>query len=70
MDDSSAFSPPSQDDNFFYIRYPKTTIRPQSQTNYHKIEQYVEAQQQAESVASSAAFATPSTSSAIGRKFF
>lgn len=64
MDDSTAFSPPSQDDNFFYIRYPKTTSRPQAQTNYHKIEKYTEAQQQAESVASSAAFGTP----AIGRE--
>jgi len=65
MDDSSAFSPPTQDENFFYIRYPKTTSRPQSQTNYHKIDKYLEAQQQAESMSSTAAFSTPSTS-AIG----
>ncbi|CAB3366013.1 Hypothetical predicted protein [Cloeon dipterum] len=58
LDDSSAFSPPSQDETFFYIRYPKTTARPQSQTNYHKINKYLEAQQQSETVASTAAMST------------
>ncbi|XP_059472936.1 uncharacterized protein LOC132195152 [Neocloeon triangulifer] len=58
LDDSTAFSPPSQDESFFYIRYPKTTSRPPSQTNYHKINQYLESQQQGQTVGSTAAMST------------
>ncbi|KAF4517538.1 hypothetical protein B566_EDAN005101 [Ephemera danica] len=60
--DDTTFSPPSQDDSFFYIRYPKTTARPPSETNYHRINQYLE-NQAAVAAPSTAPIATPSTSS-------
>ncbi|XP_071449014.1 uncharacterized protein [Hetaerina americana] len=43
--DDTAFSPPSYDDNFFYIRYPKPVKKVKEKSKYNSINEFLEAKE-------------------------
>ncbi|XP_046386475.1 uncharacterized protein LOC124156162 [Ischnura elegans] len=43
--DDTAFSPPSYDDNFFYIRYPKQVKKVKEKSKYNSINEFLEAKE-------------------------
>lgn len=43
--DDTAFSPPSSDDNFFYIRYPKPVKKVKENSKYNSINEFLEAKE-------------------------